>query len=161
MDRDGHNLAISQNLAPSCFFRYKITRQLLTFLYFLSLKMYTCLITRSKQEDKHTNYHASCRRMLMSCLNSVKTPAVSRVLCQMCVLLWQNRIDWISYLQLADLNVHVFIHLVSLDVEICDCHVPCFQSKYHSEISYSKFPDADTADRLISGGYYDDVQYQR
>lgn len=48
-----------------------------------------------------------------------------------------------------------------VDEEYCDCQVPCSQIKYHPEVSYSKFPDASTADSLIKSGYYADIQYQR
>ncbi|KAL9970021.1 hypothetical protein ACROYT_G022330 [Oculina patagonica] len=41
----------------------------------------------------------------------------------------------------------------SLNEEICDCQVPCAQTKYNTEVSYSKFPDAGTAETLIWGGY--------
>ena len=55
----------------------------------------------------------------------------------------------------------LFFYEASLDMELCDCQVPCFQVKYHTEVSYSKFPDTGTADALVLGGYYNNVQYQR
>lgn len=55
----------------------------------------------------------------------------------------------------------VHFHKAMVDEEYCDCQVPCSQIKYHPEVSYSKFPDASTADSLIKSGYYADIQYQR
>ena len=57
-------------------------------------------------------------------------------------------------------GVMVSFCVASLDEEACDCQVPCAQTKYNTEVSYSKFPDAGTADGLISAGYQD-KQYQR
>ncbi|KAL9970022.1 hypothetical protein ACROYT_G022331 [Oculina patagonica] len=54
-----------------------------------------------------------------------------------------------------------FRESASLDVEFCDCQVPCFQTKYSTAVSYSKFPDTGTANELILNGYYDNEQYQR
>ncbi|KAL9970016.1 hypothetical protein ACROYT_G022324 [Oculina patagonica] len=49
----------------------------------------------------------------------------------------------------------------ALEEETCGCRVPCSQFKYHTEVSYSTFPDHGTAEGHIQDGYYDDVQYQR
>ncbi|KAL9970020.1 hypothetical protein ACROYT_G022329 [Oculina patagonica] len=49
----------------------------------------------------------------------------------------------------------------SLDEEVCDCQVPCSQTKYNAEVSYSKFPDNGTAETFILNGYFADEQYQR
>jgi len=49
----------------------------------------------------------------------------------------------------------------SLDEDICDCQVPCTQTRYNTEVSYSRFPDTGTANALILDGYYDNEQYQR
>jgi len=49
----------------------------------------------------------------------------------------------------------------SIDEEFCGCQVPCSQTKYTTEVSYSRFPDAGTADAFVTSGYYADVQYQR
>lgn len=48
-----------------------------------------------------------------------------------------------------------------LDEETCGCEVPCNQIKYHTEVSYSKFPDPGTALDHVQDGYYDDIEYQR
>ena len=48
-----------------------------------------------------------------------------------------------------------------LDEEVCDCQVPCSQTKFNAEVSYSKFPDEGTAKALISNGYFENARYQR
>ena len=55
----------------------------------------------------------------------------------------------------------VFFCVASVDEEICDCQVPCVQTRYNTEVSYSRFPDTGTANSLILAGYYDSLQYQR
>lgn len=54
-------------------------------------------------------------------------------------------------------------HTVSafIDEDFCDCQVPCFQTKYQTEVSYSKFPDIGTADLLSAIGGYPSLQYMR
>lgn len=52
-------------------------------------------------------------------------------------------------------------YVASVDEEFCDCHVPCNQTRYNTEVSYSKFPDIGTANALVMNGYDKDVQYQR
>lgn len=51
------------------------------------------------------------------------------------------------------------LFIETLDVESCECEVPCSQTKYSTEVSYSKFPDPGTAE--ILDGYYGDIKYQR
>ena len=55
----------------------------------------------------------------------------------------------------------VFFFVASIDEDICDCQVPCVQTRYNSEVSYSRFPDPGTAYSLIVEGYYENEQYQR
>lgn len=52
-----------------------------------------------------------------------------------------------------------FYCLDSIDYDSCGCEVPCFQTRYSVEVSFSKFPDAGTAETLAS--YYGDINYQR
>ncbi|KAL9966661.1 hypothetical protein ACROYT_G024772 [Oculina patagonica] len=55
----------------------------------------------------------------------------------------------------------IFKIKASLDLEVCDCHVPCAETKYQTEVSYSKFPGPAIANTLMSLGYDKDLQYQR
>ena len=55
----------------------------------------------------------------------------------------------------------MFICIGFLDAVSCDCSVPCNQTKYTAEVSYSKFPDIGTAEDFVSKGYYHDIEYQR
>ncbi|CAH3163758.1 unnamed protein product [Porites evermanni] len=48
-----------------------------------------------------------------------------------------------------------------LDIQSCECEVPCNQTKYYTEVSYSKFPSPGTARVLQLRGYTRDLQYQR
>lgn len=48
-----------------------------------------------------------------------------------------------------------------IDNDSCDCQVPCTQTKYTTEVSYSRFPDPGTAEGFVLGGFYDNVEYQR
>ena len=79
------------------------------------------------------------------------------VLCWLSILRSANVVNKLVYLFLTI----VHFHKAMVDEEYCDCQVPCSQIKYHPEVSYSKFPDASTADSLIKSGYYADIQYQR
>jgi len=53
------------------------------------------------------------------------------------------------------------LFIETLDVESCECEVPCSQTQYSTEVSYSKFPDPGTAKKLLHNGYSRDLQYQR
>lgn len=55
----------------------------------------------------------------------------------------------------------MYFYIDSLDEDSCECEVPCYQIKYNTEVSYSKFPDPGMAQENVLKGYYDDVQYQR
>ena len=58
----------------------------------------------------------------------------------------------------------LFFKLISLaliDEAFCDCQVPCSQTKYTHEVSYSKFPDIGTAQGYVASGDYPNVDYQR
>ena len=48
-----------------------------------------------------------------------------------------------------------------IDEAFCDCQVPCSQTKYTTEVSYSKFPDIGTAQGFMASGHYPNVEYQR
>ncbi|XP_068699535.1 acid-sensing ion channel 2-like [Montipora foliosa] len=60
----------------------------------------------------------------------------------------------------ADLNCSYLLS-ESLDTVSCECFVPCYETKYTAEVSYSKFPDIGTAEDYVSQGYYTNVEYQR
>ena len=66
-----------------------------------------------------------------------------------------------TYISSKFFQIFLFSFLASIDEEFCGCQVPCSQTKYTTEVSYSRFPDAGTADAFVTSGYYADVQYQR
>ncbi|CAH3163761.1 unnamed protein product [Porites evermanni] len=43
----------------------------------------------------------------------------------------------------------------------CECEVPCYQTKFNTEVSYTKFPNPGLAKYLQLQGYNRDFQYQR
>lgn len=48
-----------------------------------------------------------------------------------------------------------------LDVTKCDCPNPCKEVRYTTEVYYSKFPDAGTANLLQSNGDGSTLKYFR
>ena len=51
--------------------------------------------------------------------------------------------------------------VASLDYEICDCQVPCAETKYYTEVSYSKFPETGFSNTLTTAEVYNNTKDQR
>ena len=49
----------------------------------------------------------------------------------------------------------------SVNSKSCECEVPGYQTKFNTEVSYTKFPNPGLAKYLQLQGYNRDFQYQR